>query len=62
MKKIPKAVQNKCEWGNDDYSLQIKNLPSAQPRPQEDGEDRPRRRARSEPGGQRTFFDTTEVE
>ena len=27
VKKIPKAVMAKCEWGHDDYSLEIKNLP-----------------------------------
>jgi adenine-specific DNA-methyltransferase len=29
IKKIPHAVLSKCEWGHDDYSLQIKNLPAA---------------------------------
>jgi adenine-specific DNA-methyltransferase len=29
VKKIPKVVLNKCEWGHDDYSLEIKNLPAA---------------------------------
>lgn len=27
IKKIPKAVMNRCEWGKDDYSLEIKGLP-----------------------------------
>jgi adenine-specific DNA-methyltransferase len=27
VKKIPKAVLKKCEWGHDDYSLEISNLP-----------------------------------
>ena len=27
VKKIPKAVLQKCEWGHDDYSLAIENLP-----------------------------------
>jgi adenine-specific DNA-methyltransferase len=27
VKKIPKEVLKKCEWGHDDYSLEIKNLP-----------------------------------
>ncbi len=27
VKKIPKAVLNRCEWGKDDYSLEIQNLP-----------------------------------
>jgi len=29
LKKIPKAVLSKCEWGKDDYSLEIKELPAA---------------------------------
>ena len=29
LKKIPKAVMQKCEWGKDDYSLEIKALPDA---------------------------------
>ena len=29
VKKIPKAVLRKCEWGHDDYSLEIQNLPAA---------------------------------
>jgi len=29
LKKIPKAVMRKCEWGHDDYSLEVKNLPKA---------------------------------
>lgn len=31
VKKIPKAVLKKCEWGHDDYSLEIRNLPSPPP-------------------------------
>ncbi|HSQ42726.1 MAG TPA: site-specific DNA-methyltransferase [Fibrobacteraceae bacterium] len=31
LKKIPKAVLSKCEWGHDDYSLKIENLPVAEP-------------------------------
>jgi len=26
VKEIPKAVMSRCEWGKDDYSLEIKNL------------------------------------
>lgn len=33
IKKIPKAILKKCEWNNDDYSLEIKNLPFAEPTP-----------------------------
>lgn len=29
IKKIPNTVLSKCEWGHDDYSLQIENLPMA---------------------------------
>ena len=31
VKKIPKTVLSRCEWGKDDYSLEIKNLPAAVP-------------------------------
>lgn len=33
LKKIPKAVLSNCEWGHDDYSLNVTNLPMAQPSP-----------------------------
>ena len=33
VKKIPKQVLSRCEWGHDDYSLQIENLPKAPPKP-----------------------------
>jgi len=29
VKKIPKQVLARCEWGHDDYSLQVENLPQA---------------------------------
>ena len=28
LKKVPRAVMDKCEWGKDDYSLEIKSLVS----------------------------------
>jgi adenine-specific DNA-methyltransferase len=31
IKKIPSAVLTKCEWGHDDYSLNVANLPKAAP-------------------------------
>jgi adenine-specific DNA-methyltransferase len=34
LKKIPKMVLSKCEWGHDDYSRNVANLPMAQPSPQ----------------------------
>jgi adenine-specific DNA-methyltransferase len=30
LKKIPKMVLTKCEWGHDDYSLNVENLPMQQ--------------------------------
>ena len=33
LKKIPKMVLARCEWGHDDYSLNVANLPMAAPRP-----------------------------
>lgn len=32
VQKIPNSVLDRCEWGHDDYSLQVENLPQA-PRP-----------------------------
>ena len=29
IKKIPKMVLSRCEWGHDDYSLNVENLPMA---------------------------------
>lgn len=43
IRKIPKAVLSQCEWGHDDYSLQVENLPKAPPKAGQqslfDGED-----------------------
>lgn len=33
LKKIPKMVLARCEWGHDDYSLNVANLPMAEPAP-----------------------------
>lgn len=33
LKKIPKMVLARCEWGHDDYSLNVANLPMAKPEP-----------------------------
>lgn len=35
LKKIPKMVLTRCEWGHDDYSLNVQNLPMVAPRPAE---------------------------
>jgi adenine-specific DNA-methyltransferase len=63
VKKIPKAVLQKCEWGKDDYSLEIKALPD--PRPAESNPVDPvladlpknKRKARKALGAQPTLFD-----
>ncbi|MBZ0071948.1 MAG: site-specific DNA-methyltransferase [Gammaproteobacteria bacterium] len=31
VKKLPHAVLKRCEWGHDDYSLKVENLPEAPP-------------------------------
>jgi adenine-specific DNA-methyltransferase len=33
IKKIPTAVLSRCEWGRNDYSLKVENLPKAPPKP-----------------------------
>jgi adenine-specific DNA-methyltransferase len=33
VKKIPKQILSRCEWGHDDYSLKVENLPKAPPKP-----------------------------
>jgi adenine-specific DNA-methyltransferase len=33
VKKIPKAILARCEWGHDDYSLKVENLPKAPTKP-----------------------------
>lgn len=35
VRKIPHAVLRKCEWGKDDYSLNVANLPMSAPEPAE---------------------------
>lgn len=63
VKKIPKAVLQKCEWGKDDYSLEIKALPD--PRPTDNSPVDPvladlpknKRKARKALGAQPTLFD-----
>ena len=36
VKKIPNHIRARCEWGQDDYSLNVENLPKAPPRPEPD--------------------------
>ena len=61
IKKIPKAVLKKCEWGHDDYSLEIKNLPKGPPEPEEQAEEvpmKPRRKFGKGKLTQASLFDT----
>ena len=34
LKKIPKMILKRCEWGDDDYSLNVANLPMAEEEPE----------------------------
>ena len=45
VKKIPSAIMDRCEWGRDDYSLQVASLspPPQEPRPEPRQEGPPRR-------------------
>ena len=55
VKKIPKTVLARCEWGHDDYSLKVENLPGASPRAVEP--DSPTPAAQGEPPDQPALFD-----
>jgi adenine-specific DNA-methyltransferase len=46
VKKIPRAVLARCEWGHDDYSLTVENLPKA-----------PRSQPKVDKRGQQALFD-----
>ena len=61
IKKIPKTVLTRCEWGKDDYSLEINNLPAATPGPSGDApppSSRATRKAKAK-NDTRTLFDLT---
>ncbi|HQE84656.1 MAG TPA: site-specific DNA-methyltransferase, partial [Candidatus Hydrogenedentes bacterium] len=63
IKKIPKAVLRKCEYGHDDYSLEIRELPAPPPieeAPAYTKEER--RKRRTEPEGQAMLFAEGETE
>lgn len=51
IRKIPQAVLRKCEWGKDDYSLNIANLPEAPREPDEPDDPRAVPRAGRKNGG-----------
>lgn len=56
LKKIPKAVLAKCEWGKDDYSLEIKELKAAELEPDPKTSPPPARRRRRPSDEQPTLF------
>lgn len=39
LRKIPNHIRARCEWGHDDYSLNVANLPQAEaaPKPMQSG-------------------------
>ena len=55
VKKIPKTVLARCEWGHDDYSLKVENLPGSPPRAAEPESSMPA--AQGEPPDQPALFD-----
>ena len=62
VKKIPKAVLNRCEWGRDDYSLEIMKLPPKPPEEPEEAKDAPgglKPRSKEERRAQATLFDVS---
>jgi adenine-specific DNA-methyltransferase len=61
VKKIPKAVLSRCEWGKDDYSLEIKSLPQKPTKDEPEDEDlpsgkKPRTKAERREQAQATLF------
>ena len=56
LKKIPKMVLARCEWGEDDYSLKVANLPMAKPEPAAPVSTRERRGRRAQTTGQDGLF------
>jgi adenine-specific DNA-methyltransferase len=62
LKKIPKMVLARCEWGHDDYSLNVANLPMAEVEPVPDNTKpaRVKRRA-ADPAQQSLFAEDEEI-
>lgn len=54
LKKIPNAVLRKCEWGRDDYSLEIKELPQ---KPEEAPAPQSKPRTKAERRDQASLFE-----
>ncbi len=64
VKKIPNAVLSRCEWGKDDYSLEIKNLP-VKPMDEPPGPDQapigPKHRSKRKYPADATLFDLDQL-
>lgn len=50
IKKIPKVVLSRCEWGHDDYSLNVQNLPMAEPEAEAAAEPKHKDQKKTVPG------------
>ncbi|MDR2891527.1 MAG: site-specific DNA-methyltransferase [Deltaproteobacteria bacterium] len=62
IKKIPKAVLEKCEWGKDDYSLAVENLPQAAPVQTVSASEPAKTSKKTAPTGQSSLFDLVKGE
>jgi adenine-specific DNA-methyltransferase len=58
VKKIPKMILNQCEWGKDDYSLEVRDLPS--PPPENLGTDHRQRGRKKNGNGSMELFAAAE--
>ena len=56
LKKIPKMVLARCEWGHDDYSLNVANLPMAEIEPVPDNSKTVRGKSRAANPAQQSLF------
>ncbi len=64
VKKIPNAVLSRCEWGKDDYSLEIKNLPVKpmdEPLEPEQAPTGPKHRSKEKHPADATLFDLDQL-
>lgn len=61
LKKIPKMVLARCEWGHDDYSLNVANLPLSEPEPVASVTPPARRGRRTQAANQDSLFSGDEA-
>lgn len=61
VRKIPGAVLDRCEWGKDDYSLKIANLPMAEEEEEAEDEAEPKPTGKADPA-QANLFDEAKAE